>query len=160
MLDLYTLTLMLHSVLRWVVLVAGLAAVVRAALGWSGSRPWGRLDDRLGLVYTIVLDTQLLLGLLLYVFLSPMTQAAFVNITAAMKDPGMAFYTVEHIFAMVIAVVLGHFGRAATRRSAEGQRHRAAAIWYAVSMVAILAAIPWPFLAYGRPLNPFWMLQH
>ena len=155
---LYTVILSLHSVLRWLVLVAVVAVVVRAALGWFGKRPWARLDDRLGLLYTGLMDAQLLVGLVLYVFLSPLTQAAFANLSAAMQEPTLMFFAVEHIFTMVVAVVLAHVGRALSRRAAEGAKHQRAAIWYTLSFLAILVAIPWPFLAYGRPLNPFWMI--
>lgn len=153
----YTIILALHSILRWLVLIAAVAAVVRAGQGWLGKRPWAKLDDRLGLIYTSLLDTQLLVGLILYIFLSPLTQAAFADLGAAMREPTLMFFAIEHIFTMVVAVVLAHVGRALSRRAAEGAKHARAALWYTLSLLAMLVAIPWPFLAYGRPLNPFWM---
>jgi hypothetical protein len=33
--------------------------------------------------------------------------------------------------------------------------HRTAAAWFGLALLVILAAIPWPFLPYGRPLLPF-----
>ncbi len=154
----YPYVLMLHSVLRWLVLVAALLAAGRALLGWFGQRPWAKLDDRLGLVYTILMDIQLLVGLVLYVFLSPLSRAAFSNFSAAMTDRTLAFFGVEHIFTMIIAVVLAHVGRTLARRAPSDKgKHTRAAIFFTLSLLAILAAIPWPFLAVGRPLNPFHM---
>jgi hypothetical protein len=155
---LYTVVLMLHSVLRWLVLIAAVAVIARAFLSWFGRRPWVKLDDRLGLIYTALMDTQLLVGLILYIFLSPLTRAALADLGAAMKEPTLMFFAIEHIFTMVVAVVLAHVGRALSRRAAEGGKHQRAALWYTLSLLAILVGIPWPFLAYGRSLNPFWIL--
>ncbi|MCS6910089.1 MAG: hypothetical protein NZM11_05900 [Anaerolineales bacterium] len=154
----YPAFLMIHSVLRWLVLVAAVAAAGKALAGWLGKQPLTKLDDRLGLIFTITMDAQLLVGLILYVFLSPLTQSAFQNMDAAMSDITLRFFVVEHLGLMVVAVVLTHIGRALTRRAPEAGKHRRAALWYGLALLVILFAIPWPFYAYGRPLNPFWML--
>ena len=101
-------TLILHSLLRWVVLLTGLLAVARAVAGWAGGRQWTAADNRASLWFTIALDLQLLAGLLLYLVLSPLTQAAFEDIGATMRNPGLRFWTVEHPFGMVIALGLAH----------------------------------------------------
>lgn len=154
----YPVFLMIHSVLRWLVVIAAVAAAGRALAGWLDKQPFTKLDDRLGLVFTIVMDVQLLVGLILYVFLSPLTQSAFQNMGAAMSDITLRFFAVEHLAVMVVAVVLAHVGRALTRRASEAGKHQRAALWYGLALLVILFAIPWPFYAYGRPLNPFWML--
>lgn len=156
----YPVILMLHSVLRWLVLIAAVAVLIYAFRGWLGRRPWQKLDDRLGLIYTSLMDTQLLVGLILYIFLSPRTTAFFANgFQASAGDRQSLFFAVEHIFTMLVAVVLAHVGRALSRRAvADAGKHARAALWYGLSVLALLAGIPWPFLAYGRPWNPFWML--
>ncbi|MCS6911157.1 MAG: hypothetical protein NZM11_11430, partial [Anaerolineales bacterium] len=108
----YPAFLMIHSVLRWLVLVAAVATAGKALAGWLGKQPFTKLDDRLGLVFTIVMDAQLVIGLILYVFLSPLTQSAFQNMDAAMSDVTLRFFVVEHLGLMVVAVVLTHIGRA------------------------------------------------
>lgn len=155
---LYTLFVTVHSVVRWVVLIAGVAAAAMALAGWLGKRPWTKRDDQVGLIFTISMDVQLLVGLILYVFLSPLTQVAFQNFSGAMQDGVLRFFAIEHIFTMVIAVVLAHVGRAMSRRAAEAKKHQRAALWYGLSVLALLAGIPWPFLGHGRPLNPFHLL--
>jgi hypothetical protein len=72
----YTAVLALHSWLRWVVLLLGILAVVRGIAGASGRRRWTPADERAGLFFTIALDVQLLIGLLLYFVFSPITRAA------------------------------------------------------------------------------------
>ncbi len=147
----YSIVLGLHNITRWIVLIVGIVAVVRAFLGWFGKKPWVDLDDKLGLYFTISLDVQLLLGLLLYVVLSPITTAAFSNFGAAMADPTTRYWLVEHILTMIIAVILGHVGRSLSKKATvDVAKHQRAAIFFGLAIVAILAAIPW-----FRPLLPF-----
>ncbi len=148
----YDLLLTLHSLFRWVVVVAALFAVGRAWLGWLGRRAWARLDERLGLAFTVSMDVQLLLGALLY-FVSPLVQGAFQDLGAAMGNQGLRFFTLEHFLLMLIAVALAHVGRAMSRRvEGDQDKHRRAAIFFGLAVILVLIAIPWPFLPYGRPL--------
>lgn len=147
----------LHSLLRWAVLAFGLLALVRAIQGWSGARPWTPLDDKAGLWLVIALDTQTLVGLILYGVLSPITRVAFSDMAVAMKDPLLRFFAVEHVVMMLAAVALVHIGRVRVRKAgSDGARHRAAAIFFAIALLLIVAGIPWPFRAVGRPLLLSW----
>lgn len=146
----YPVVLFLHSWVRWIVAIAAMVAVARAFYGWLGKKEWARLDDQLGLLFSTSLDVQMLLGLILYIFLSPITTLAFKNFGVAMSDPIARFFTIEHILYMVIAVALGHIGRALSRKATEATaRHRVAAILFGLATLAILIAIPWPFTAAG-----------
>jgi putative Ca2+/H+ antiporter (TMEM165/GDT1 family) len=148
-------TLALHSLLRWAVLAFGALALVRALAGWLGDRPWTSLDDRAGKYFVAALDLQLLVGLVLYAGLSPIPGAAFSDMGAAMKDTLLRFYAVEHVVLMLAGVALVHVGRVRTRKAATDQaRHRTAAIFFLLGLLAILAGIPWPGRVVGRPLLP------
>ena len=152
----YSSTLIFHSLLRWVVLLAGLLAVARACAGWSGRRPWTTADNRAGIWFTAALDLQLLAGLLLYLVLSPLTQMAFENIAATMGDTSLRFWSVEHPFGMLIALVLAHVGRVRIRKATtDASRHRSATILFAIAMVVILLSSPWPGTSNARPLLPW-----
>lgn len=149
----YPVVLSLHSWLRWVVLLAGLVALIRAVSGSSGRRPWTAGDDRVGAAFVGALDLQLVLGLLLYAWLSPITSAAFADMGAAMKVSAMRFWLVEHLFGMVVAVALAHVGRTRIRRAIDApRRHRLAAIFFGLALLVIVITIPWPGLPYARPL--------
>ncbi|RMG20978.1 MAG: hypothetical protein D6729_01870 [Deltaproteobacteria bacterium] len=151
----YTALLTLHSWLRYLVLGAGLVAVILAWRGWLGDRPWPAGEKkRANLIFVIALDLQLVVGLLLYVVLSPATQAAFADFGAAMKDRGLRFFAVEHLFGMVLALVFAHLGHALSKRAPEAaQRYKRAALFFTLALVAIVASIPWPGLdGIGRPL--------
>ncbi|MBN2470372.1 MAG: hypothetical protein JXN59_06590 [Anaerolineae bacterium] len=146
------LFLVLHSILRWVVLLAGLAAVIQGVRGWLGGREWTALDNRLGLVFTSVLDVQLLVGVILYI-VSPLIRLVFEDFGGAMGMTGLRFFAMEHVLLMVIAVVVAHVGRARIRRAPDAEsKHKQAAIFFGLALVLVLAGIPWPFLPYGRPL--------
>lgn len=141
----YLLLLIIHSWLRWAVLAAGLVAVVRG----------GARDGSAGKWYTILLDAQMLLGLLLYFVFSPITTAALGDFGAAMGTPQLRYFAVEHVFGMVIAIALAHVGRGRVRKAPAERKARTAAIFYGLSLLALLASIPWPGMTAGRPLFRF-----
>jgi len=140
----YTGLLHSHNGLRWFVLLALLISIVLAFSGWFGKRDWNKADKISGLLLVIFMDLQFLIGLVLYAFVSPLTKAAFHNFGAAMRNPELRFYAVEHILMMVIALALVHIGKAKSKKDiAPWKRHRSAAIFYTISLILILAAIPW-----------------
>ena len=143
--NLYAIFLILHSWLRWAVLGAGIAALVRG----------GSADGSAGKWYTILLDTQMLLGLLLYFALSPLTSAALGDFGAAMRTPQLRYFAVEHVVGMLIAITLAHVGRSRVKKAPTARKARTAAIFYGLSVIALLASIPWPGMPAGRPLFRF-----
>lgn len=149
----YTAFLTIHNLLRWVVLIAGLMTVIRAFAGLSGNRAWQRADDQTGLIYTAAFDLQILVGLILFFAVSPITTRALSDFAAAMGNTLMRYFTVEHSLLMLVAVVLAHVGRSLSRRApTDRAKFRRAAIWFTLSLILTLVAIPWPFLDPGRPL--------
>jgi hypothetical protein len=75
----YTFFLAVHNILRWIALILAIIVLVRAYWGWFGGREWTSTDRRVGSFYSISLDVQILLGLLLYFVFSPITRAALSN---------------------------------------------------------------------------------
>jgi hypothetical protein len=139
----YPFVLFLHGVLRWVVVGTAVWAIARPA------------EKRPGALFVASLDTQVLLGLLLYFALSPITRAALASIGTAMHVHELRFWAIEHPSSMLLALVLAHVGRVRARRapSAEiaAKRWR---LFAALALVAVLAGTPWPGLPYGRGLLP------
>ncbi len=146
----YEIVLALHNIVRWLVVLAGLMAASRALFGWFAGRSWTKTDDRLGLLYTISVDIQVLLGLILYLFLSPITRSALRDFGAAMSDTNARFWSVEHIAIMLAVVVLVHVGRVLSRRGTNDlSKNRRAAIFYTITLVMLVLGMPWV-----RPLLP------
>lgn len=140
----YTGLLHTHNLLRWFVLIAFLIVLVMAFRGWFGKKDWTKTDNLMGLLLTIFVDLQLVIGLILYLFVSPFTKAAFADFGAAMKNADLRFYAVEHILIMIVALVLVHIGRVKSKKALISvQKHKKAAIWYGIAFILVLAGIPW-----------------
>jgi len=142
----YTFLLDLHNLLRWVIVIVGVIAVATALRGAFARAAWTGQQNALGRLFTISVDVQLLVGLLLYFVFSPITTGAFADFGAAMQNDHTRFFLVEHLPLMVIAIALVHVGAARARKLNSA---RPAAIFYTVAMVLMVIAIPW-----WRPLVP------
>jgi hypothetical protein len=154
MTTLYLLTLSLHNLLRWVVLILGIVAAVRGWIGWLGKKEWTERDRKLGSFFGIAFDTQLLLGLLLYFVLgSPWTAAILKgDFSTAMQVTEMRFFSVEHSLMMILALVFAHLGSVLAKKAKESTaKYRTAAIWFTLALLFVLAAIPWvrPLIRLG-----------
>ncbi len=63
-----SLLLTIHGELRWLVALAGLIVIVKFLIGWLGKREYKSLDRTLLMVFTILLDINVLLGLIILLF--------------------------------------------------------------------------------------------
>lgn len=146
----YVWVLALHNVLRWVVVVVAIVALVRMYGGLFGNRSWEPADKKWSSWFTITMDIQLVVGLLLYLVLSPITRLAFADMGAAMSNSDLRFFAVEHIMMMVLAVILVHVGSVLARRAKEDRaKFRRGAIWFTLAILLVILSIPWQ-----RPLFP------
>ena len=149
----YTGLLILHSWLRWVVIFGGIAALGGAVGGLTTRRDWQPADQLRALIFTIALDVQFLVGLVLYAGVSPVTWEAFGDMGAAMRNPVLRFYAVEHAVAMIAALALVHVGSARIRKATDPRaRHRTAVIFFGLGLLLVLLMIPWPGMTGGRVL--------
>jgi hypothetical protein len=154
--DTYGLVLAIHSTVRWVVLGAGLVASVAAWAGRLGSASWTDTTTGAGRAFAVAMDLQLVVGLVLYLALSPAVTVGMGNPSAAMADAQQRFWMIEHPMAMVLGLVLAHIGVAKSRRRAGTAGSRQAAWFFTIAVLLVAAMVPWPFLDYGRPLLPAW----
>lgn len=146
----YASVLLLHSWVRWLALIAGGAATF-SALGKGDPRLQGA--ERWGRIFIIALDLQLLLGLILFFALSPYTAAAMRDFGAAMRDPALRFWAVEHLTMMLSAVILAHVGRVLARKAADvDAKRKRLLICFGLAVLLMLLGMPWPGMANGRPL--------
>ena len=118
--------------------------LIKYLAGWLGNKPWKKSDNILGITFVWLIDLQLITGLALYFFLSPITKLALSNFGAAMKNPELRFYAVEHILMMIIAIVLVRIGRAKSKSAkTDTGKFRIASVFFLIAMMVIYAAIPW-----------------
>ena len=149
----YSTALWLHSWLRWAVLLTGLVAWLRAISGKTARRPWTPKDELWGLLLTISVDLQFLVGVVLYAFLSPIVRQGLRNFSVAMQINVVRFFTIEHVIGMIAGIALVHIGRVKIRKAADADRkHRLAMVFYGIALVLMIISIPWPGLPVARPL--------
>jgi hypothetical protein len=149
----YSAFLLVHSWIRWVAIAAGVMATIAAVRGVSAQDPRA---DRWGLVLTIALDVQLVIGLLLYFAISPVMEGIRANFAAAMPNPQLRFWAVEHVTGMVIALIFVHVGRVLSRKAVSpAARRTRLMICYGLATLVMVLVTPWPFTAAGRPLFRF-----
>jgi len=149
----YPFVLFVHAYVRWLVAILIVVMVARALTGVLKRRTWTDADERTHRVLVGAVDLQLLLGLWLYLVASPMTTVFFANPKASMHDTALRFFGVEHITAMVLAVVAIHAGRDLSKRAkTDASRHRRTFGWTLAAMLLVIIGIPWPERPYGRPL--------
>ena len=144
-----TILLALHNTVRWLVLLAGVVALVRSLQGINGGVDYTTGAKRALSLFTKSAHLQLALGVLLY-FVSPNLRHAMADMSFAMADKGTRYFIVEHPMLMVLAIVLATVTGIVARRGPDDQvKHRRAAIGVALALALLLAGIPWQ-----RPLLP------
>lgn len=138
----HSVLLLSHNALRWLILVAGVLTIVRAVQGLQGDRPYAP-TRRVGVLFMVSLHMQLLTGLLLFV-VSPFIVAAMADMKATMADSATRFFVAEHPTLMVIAVVVMTVGSIVAKNAADdAARHRKLLVFAVVTMLLLLAGIPW-----------------
>jgi hypothetical protein len=116
-----------HGIFRWIVLAVAVSATYVAFSGWRTTKlPTANLL-RLGLIFALVMDLELVTGVLLYFGASP-------NLRSAFKAHGVI---------MFLAVLLAHIGAALTRKApSDVMKYRGPAIAWTISLLVMLAGIP------------------
>ncbi|HRN54588.1 MAG TPA: hypothetical protein PK788_13925 [Gemmatimonadaceae bacterium] len=131
-----------HNLLRSVVLLLGLLAIVRSAQGLGGSTPFAAARKALAMFMGAV-HLQVLIGLLLLMN-SPIVHAAMRDMEATMSDRALRQVVVEHPTLMVLAAILVTIGSlVAKNRATDAARHKLGLTFAVITMVVILAGIPW-----------------
>jgi hypothetical protein len=142
--DAYTIFLYLHSWIRWIILILGIIAIIKAYAGWLGNKPYTKGDNAISGAFMGTLHLNLLIGLVLYVFLSPIVETAFQDFGAAMGNSGVRFWAVEHILINIIAVIVATVGRSKAKKAVDAVRkHKLTAIFYTIAFILLLSRIPW-----------------
>jgi len=133
----YSTFLLLHSVIRYFVLILLIVLVFKSLAAWMTRANYTSTDNKISLFTLILTHTQFLLGVLLY-FASPFVQFS----SLAMKEPHVRYWTVEHVTIMIIAVVLITVARSTSKKLQEAvARHRRLFILNAIALAIILTGI-------------------
>jgi len=151
-----TALVLLHSYLRWLLLVLLLASIIKSYSGFSSKKTLAAGDKKLFLFTMISAHITLLVGLYLILF----GRFGFITYTPpagtkVMKDSFLRFFWVEHPVMMLIAITLITIGRGQVKKSIpDAVKYKKAFWFFLIALIVILAAIPWPGRVDNRPLFP------
>ncbi len=141
--SLYPILLSIHNAWRWVALLGVLCALLVGVRGFFGRRPWDASAERTGRLAVLVMDVQLVLGVVLYAGVSPVTRLMFTNYRAAMKGFETRFFGMEHLSLMILAVALTHVAKVrASRLSRDRGKYRTGVMFYGATLGLMLRATP------------------
>lgn len=152
----YATLLVLHSLFRWLVLVTLLYTLYRAWKGYLNKTLFSKADNAWRHWTATTAHIQLLIGFTLYLK-SPLIKNFFHSVKAGIQYAEMAFFSIIHIAGMLLAIVLVTIGSAmAKRKTNDRDKFRTLLRFYALALLLILLAIPWPFSPLaGRPYLRF-----
>ena len=87
--------LIVHSYLRWLILIVALVAVIKFAIGWRRGSAFQRVDRIFASAFSGLMDLQALVGLILLVW-------------GGVAGVGFPSFRIEHTVTMIIAAVVAH----------------------------------------------------
>ena len=96
----------IHSFVRWLIAAVGLAAVVVLVIGLFRKGQYGRRERGLVSAYSGLIDLQVLLGLLFFLW-------------NGFADGSFPLYRWEHLAVMILAAAASHYP--SMRKKAEGK---------------------------------------
>lgn len=136
--------LFIHSWLRWIILIMAIILIYKGFRGWQGNKLYTTGDNKLSVIFVGLFHLQVLMGLVMYFYSSPITTSAMDNFGEAMSNSGIRFWAVEHIFTMILAAVFVQIGRTKSKKArTDIGKHKAVAIYYLVGLILVLLRIPW-----------------
>lgn len=143
-----------HNIFRWLVLLLGIYTLTKAYRGMRRKQDYTANHRRASSLFMGTLHLQALMGLALY-----FSKDWHNNLGKAFADMGnsyLRFFSIEHIFGMLVAVALIQIGLVKVKRTADVPlKHKRTFNYVLIGMLIILATIPWPFReTIGRDLWP------
>ena len=140
-----------HSWLRWVLLFCFILVIYKSYTGFKNERVYSSDDKKWNTILIACMHLQLLLGLILY-FTSPMMKDILADFGGSMKMTESRFWSVEHIFGMIVAVIIAQVGSIKAKNKKEDvQKFRTAYMYYLIALIIILTMIPFGIWNIERP---------
>jgi hypothetical protein len=139
----YEIIKSIHSYLAYAAILLLALATINGIIGTFSNKIFNENHRKINVFALISAHTMLLLGIVL-LFVSPLTQSAFADMGAAMKNPTLRTYAVEHPTINIIAAILVTIGNAKTKRlTTNGPKFKTTAIFYGLALLLILSRIPY-----------------
>ena len=144
----YLVLVFAHSIVRWLVLVSLVYAIFRAYKGHFSNKAFTKTDDSVRHWTATIAHIQIVIGILLYTQ-SPTIKYFWSSVKEVNSDA--AFFGLVHIALMLAAIVVVTVGSAlAKRKQTDKDKFKSMLVWFSVSLIIILIAIPWPFSPFAN----------
>lgn len=114
----------IHGEIRWLVAIVAVVVILKFLYGWLGRRTYASMDRTLLLVYTILLDINVLLGLVLLLF-----------------NGGFSGPRIEHATTMLLAVIAAHMTAMWRRSTNSATKYRNQLLMVALSLLLVLFGV-------------------
>jgi len=151
----YNFLLHLHSINRWLVLIAGVLVLIQSFIGWQNKSAFTKGNNIIHAAFVGFVHLQLLTGLLLYFVFSPITQQIFADFGAAMKNASLRFWAVEHTLGMLIGTIVAQVGRTLSKKANSAElKHKKAFIYTLIALIIIFLSIPFGII--NQEVRPLW----
>jgi len=113
-----------HGDIRWLVAIVAAAVVIKFLIGWLGKKQYAPLDKTLLLVYTILMDINVLLGLILLFFAG-----------------GFSGTRLEHATTMVLAAIAAHMTAVWRKSTDSPTKYRNQLLMVALSLLLVVMGV-------------------
>lgn len=120
--------LMFHSILRWLIVIVAVVALVKLGMGWLRGQKFEKMDRGLVSGFSGLMDLQLLLGLIYFIW------------NGLATDIGFPMYRIEHATTLILAVIVGHLP-ARWKKADDKTRFRNSFLAVLVAMLLIFAGV-------------------
>ncbi len=87
--------LMIHSIVRWLIVLVAVVAAVKFVIGWRRGGAFGSMDRGLMSGFTGLIDLQVTLGLIYFIW-------------NGIADEGFPGFRIAHALIMIFAAVVAH----------------------------------------------------
>lgn len=143
----------IHSYLRYIVLLLTLLVAIQSLMGMTGKGTFKSGNKKSALFMMISCDIQLLVGLAVFFMNDHLGR---LKMPGGMADKTTRFFALEHPLSMLIGIVLVHVGYTVVKKNVDDSRKFKKLFW--CSLIAFLLFVgqtPWPFKKdVARPAFP------
>ncbi len=140
----YTAFLHTHSTLAYVVFAMLIITIIRWITKTANNASFTDTDRKWVKFTVLAVHVQFLVGLILYIFLSPITQEAFADVGEAMRNSKLRFMLVEHASTNILAVVAITIASARSKRlPTDKLKFKNLALLFSIGLVLLLSRVPW-----------------
>lgn len=141
----YQILLYTHSLFRWLVLATLLWSVIRAWRGYYTQAVFTKADNALRHWTATIAHVQLVVGMILYTQ-SPIIKYYWKSDTKTDLPFDLTFFGIVHMLLMLVVIVFITIGSAlAKRKPSDTEKFKTMLLWFAIALLLICIAIPWPF---------------